>query len=100
MPVAQPSHEVARTVASRDTPNASGERARDAKKPAVARLADDFAVPAASPVHRLQANLAQLTAPADPRAEGLYPGWFRIGFPLGASALLWAAIIWGLGAIF
>ncbi len=79
---------------------AEGEQARGASTPAVARIADDFAVPAASPVHRLQAELAQLTTPADARAEGLYPGWFRIGFPLGASPLLWTVIIWGLGVIF
>jgi len=60
-----------------------------------ARLADEQAVPAPSPVHQLQAGLAQLTAPPEPEAEPLFPGWFRLGFPLVSSVLLWAAILWG-----
>jgi hypothetical protein len=70
---------------------------REAEKPAAARLADDLAVPAPSPVHRLQAGLAQLTTPGEAVAEGLYPGWFRLTFPMVTSALLWGAILWGVG---
>lgn len=65
-----------------------------------ARLADELAVPAPSPVHQLQAELVQLTTPADPQVERLYPGWFRLGFPLVSSALLWAAILWGASRLF
>lgn len=100
MRVAQSRPEDADPAVPQGAPRAGAELALDATKPVAARLADDSAVPAASPVHRLQADLAQLTTPADARAEGLYPGWFRISFPLGASALLWAAIIWGFGTIF
>ena len=71
--------------------------AREAGKPETARLADDRAVPTPSPVHRLHANLAQLTSAEQAPVEGLYPGWFRLAFPLSASALLWAAILWGVG---
>ena len=99
MPVVQPHPEDAVPAAAHAAPRAGADASRDATKPVAARLADDSAIPAASPVHRLQADLAQRTAPLDARAEGRYPGWFRIGFPLGASVLLWAAIIWGLGVI-
>lgn len=99
MRVAQSHPEDVGPAAAHGASRAGAELARDAAKPAAARLADVSAVPAASPVHRLQADLAQLTAPLDARAEGLYPGWFRVSFPLGASVLLWAAIIWGLGVI-
>jgi len=54
-----------------------------------------MAVPAPSPVHRLQADLLQRTALHEPEAEPLYPGWLRIGFPLASSVLLWALILWG-----
>lgn len=64
-----------------------------------ARLADELAVPAPSPVHQLQAGLIQLTAPPEPVAEQLYPGWFRLGFPILSSALLWAVILWGTGQL-
>ncbi|WP_054121099.1 hypothetical protein [Novosphingobium sp. AAP93] len=60
-----------------------------------ARLADELAVPARSPVHQLQAELLQLTVPEHIVPEDLYPGWFRLAFPIASSALLWAAIIWG-----
>jgi hypothetical protein len=41
----------------------------------------------------------QLTAPEEVCDERLYPGWFRVTFPLAASATLWAAIIWGIGQL-
>jgi len=66
-----------------------------AKAAGPARLADDLAVPAPSPVHRMQAGLAQLTTPPEPLAEALYPGWVRVAFPLASSAVLWALILWG-----
>jgi hypothetical protein len=84
---------------------ARAEPGGQAGKPAAARLADDQAAPSPSPVHRLQAELAQLTEPvlapgevgAEGLGEGLYPGWFRLAFPLVSSAMLWAAILWGVG---
>lgn len=65
-----------------------------ASSASVARLADELAVPAPSPVHQLQAELVQLTLSAEAEAEQLYPGWFRLVFPLASSLLLWAAILW------
>jgi hypothetical protein len=62
---------------------------------APARLADDPAVPATSPVHRLQAGLTELTSPPDLFAEELYPGWLRVAFPVVSSVLLWGTILWG-----
>lgn len=62
-----------------------------------ARLADELAVPAPSPVHQLQAELLQRTALAEVEAEAPYAGWFRLAFPLASSALLWAGILWGVG---
>ncbi len=54
-------------------------------------------------MHRLQAELAQLTTPPEAvaglAAEVAYPGWFRICFPLASSLLLWAAILWGVSGI-
>ncbi|WP_421839117.1 hypothetical protein [Novosphingobium sp.] len=61
----------------------------------MARLADELAVPAPSPVHQLQAELVQLTVSPEAEADQLYPGWFRLAFPLASSLLLWAAILWG-----
>lgn len=102
MPVTQPRQEgadhPAPRAASPAAPPAGAEPARQAGKPATAQLADDLAVPTPSPVHRLQAGLAQLTTSEEARAEGLYPGWFRLVFPLAASTMLWAAILWGVGA--
>lgn len=78
-------------------PSAAAPRAVDgaAASASVARLADELAVPAPSPVHQLQAELAQLTHTPEAEAEQLYPGWFRLAFPLASSLLLWAAILWG-----
>jgi hypothetical protein len=45
----------------------------------------------------LQAELARLTMPEAAPVEQLYPGWFRLGFPIAASGALWAAILWGVG---
>ena len=108
MPVPKPRQGGAEHTAQRSThqvaPPAGSEPVREAGKPATARLADDQAVPMPSPVHRLQAGLAQLTSPeeASPeqeRVDTLYPGWFRLAFPLAASAVLWAAILWSVGVI-
>ncbi|WP_421848370.1 hypothetical protein [Novosphingobium sp.] len=96
MPAAQPRPESAVSATPAVPPGAApGARPAPASASAAARLADELAVPAPSPVHQLQAELAQLTAPPDPDAEQLYPGWFRLAFPLVSSALLWAAILWG-----
>jgi hypothetical protein len=69
----------------------------------VARLASPEDMPAFSPVHRLQSELARFEEAPVPLAitppPPLYPGWFRLGFPLVASALLWVAILWGVGLI-
>jgi len=103
MPVTKPRQDGADHTAHRSThqiaPPAGSEPVREAGKPATARLVDDQAVPTPSPVHRLQAGLAQLTSPEEVRDDALYPGWFRVAFPLAASAVLWAAILWGFGVI-
>ncbi len=103
MPVPKPRQGAADHTAQRSMPQVApppgSEPAREAGKPATARLADDQAVPMPSPVHRLQAGLAQLTSPEEERAEDLYPGWFRVAFPLAASAALWAVILWGFGVL-
>jgi len=101
MPVAQPRPESAVSAVSAAFPEAA-PGAREAPQPPApaARLADDLAVPAPSPVHQLQAGLVQLTIPGAPETEPLYPGWFRLGFPLAASALLWAGILWGASRLF
>lgn len=96
MPAAQPRPESAVSTVPVVPPAAApGAHPVPASASAAARLADEQAVPAPSPVHQLQAELVQLTTPADPVAEPLYPGWFRVAFPLVSSALLWAAILWG-----
>jgi hypothetical protein len=100
MTVAQPRPEGILSAAPAAPLKAADEAARLPGDSAVApRLADDLAAPAASPVHRLQAELVQLTRQVEPSAEMLYPGWFRLGFPIISSALLWAAILWGLSRL-
>lgn len=96
MPAAQPRPESARPAASAQSPAAGPEPLRvPASTASAARLADELAFPARSPVHKLQAELLKLTTPEQVPDEELYPGWFRLGFPLASSALLWAAILWG-----
>ncbi|WP_298189274.1 hypothetical protein [Novosphingobium sp.] len=96
MPAAKPRPESAVSARLAASPAAApGRRESTPSAAPTARLADDLAVPAPSPVHKLQAGLVHLTTPAAPQAEPLYPGWFRLGFPLGASVLLWAGILWG-----
>lgn len=99
MPVAQPLDQSARHSASHDAHHAGAKQTREAEKPAVARLADDQTAPAPSPVHRLQAGLAQWTSPPQPLAEAMYPGWLRITFPVVTSITLWAAILWGVSTL-
>jgi hypothetical protein len=100
MTAAQPSPEGVRSAASAAPSKAADEAPRlPAESGVTARLADDLAVPAASPVHRLQAELVQFTRQVEPAAEPLYPGWFRLGFPVASSVLLWAAILWGLSRL-
>ncbi len=99
MPVARPVREAIDAAMLRHPSAAAPEPSGEAGRPAVARIADDLAVPAPSPVHRLQADLVQLTAREEVCDERLYPGWFRVTFPLAASATLWAAIIWGIGQL-
>lgn len=60
-----------------------------------ARLAGAGDRPVHSPVHRLQSELAVFEAPE--RQAHHYPGWFRLAFPVASSAVLWAAILWGVG---
>ncbi len=101
MPAAQPRPKCADSaVPVAPSAAAPGARLAPASSPTAARLADELAVPARSPVHQLQAELVQRTTPADPDALPLYPGWFRIAFPLTSSALLWAAILWGASRLF
>ena len=98
MPAAQPRPENAVSAVPAASPAAApGAREASPSAAPTARLADELAIPAPSPVHKLQAELVHMTTPAAAEAEPLYPGWFRLGFPLGASALLWAGILWGAG---
>jgi hypothetical protein len=99
MPVARPVPEALDAAALRRPLAASSQPSGDAGRPAVARLADDLAVPTPSPVHRLQAGLAQLTTAEAVSQDRLYAGWFRVTFPLVASAALWAAILWGFAQL-
>lgn len=99
MPVARPVDEALDATALRRASAAAPEPSREAGRLAVARIADDLAVPTPSPVHRLQAGLAQLTTSEEVLRDRLYPGWFRLIFPLAASATLWAAIVWGFAQL-
>lgn len=99
-PVPMPNTKPALRPATERFFDPEGEAAR------VARLAGEGDVAVVSPVHRLQHELAifeQGAAMAGgaqvARRPDLYPGWFRVGFPIGASALLWAAIAWGIRAL-
>ncbi|GEN99796.1 hypothetical protein NSE01_16290 [Novosphingobium sediminis] len=96
MSAAQPRRKIADPAVS-TAPGMAVPEAQHASAlpPPSARLIDELAVPAASPVHQLQAELLQLTQPEEPQAEELYPGWFRLAFPIASSAFLWAAILWG-----
>lgn len=67
------------------------------KSRAAPRLAGDTDAFVASPVHRLRSGLAVLEDLEFEARADRYPGWFRIGFPLTSSALLWAAILWSVG---
>ena len=96
MPAAKPRPESADSMApAASSPGVAVSSHAPAGPVPPARLADELAVPAPSPVHQLQAGLAQFAAPPGPAAEPLYPGWLRIAFPLASSALLWAALLWG-----
>lgn len=66
---------------------------------AAPRLADDGDLFVASPVHHLQSGLSVFEDLEHPLADDRYPGWFRLGFPLAASAALWGAILWGVGLL-
>lgn len=90
VPAALPEAEAAAAVVPAAAPSSH---------PPTARLADEQAIPAPSPVHRMQAELAQLTQPQEQPVEAVYPGWFRIGFPLASSVLLWMAILWGVSRL-
>ncbi|KUR74305.1 hypothetical protein [Novosphingobium sp. FSW06-99] len=64
---------------------------------AVPRLAvehDGFVV---SPVHAMHENLWVFAEDQPLAAAPLYPGWFRLAFPLVASGGLWVIIFWALG---
>lgn len=64
--------------------------AADLDEHARPRLAGQHDSYVASPVHGLQAGLAVFEGVVEPAAEARYPGWFRLGFPIAASAVLWA----------
>ena len=61
------------------------------------RLAVDHDGFIASPVHAMHENLLAYAHEQPPAVVKLYPGWFRLGFPLVASAGLWAGILWAVG---
>jgi len=80
------------SLASRRSIIPPGPEARDG--PRLADAHDGFVV---SPVHILQSGLHVLAEEGgEPQIEK-YPGWFRLGFPLLASSMLWAAILWSVG---
>ena len=59
MPVARPVREAIDAAVLRHPSAAAPEPSGEAGRPAVARIADDLAVPAPSPVHRLQAVISK-----------------------------------------
>ena len=61
--------------------------------PASARLAGDHDAFVASPVHRYQSELSAFAATGEVPTDDRYPGWFRLGFPVAASGLLWFTIL-------
>jgi hypothetical protein len=67
-----------------------------------ARLAADHDAFVASPVHRLQSELSAFATGGEiaemPVVEH-YPGWFRLGFPVAASGLLWFMILRVVGVV-
>jgi hypothetical protein len=63
-------------------------------RPRVATRYDGFV---ASPVHAMHENLWAFADEAPQPVQGLYPGWFRLTFPLSASGALWVLIFWTLG---
>ncbi|MDF8335256.1 hypothetical protein [Novosphingobium cyanobacteriorum] len=66
---------------------------------AAPRLAGDEDTFVASPVHALQSGLAVLEQSQSELRADRYPGWFRLGFPLVSSVLLWGGILWSVGLI-
>jgi len=50
-----------------------------------------------SPVHAMHENLWVFAEDQPLAAAPLYPGWFRLAFPLVASGGLWVIIFWALG---
>ena len=63
------------------------------EEPASARLAGDCDPFVASPVHRLQSDLSAFVGAGQEPVVERYPGWFRLGFPIAASSLLWIVIL-------
>jgi hypothetical protein len=51
----------------------------------------------ASPVHAMHQNLWAFAEEPPITTVKLYPGWFRLAFPLMASGGLWVMIFWVLG---
>lgn len=64
-----------------------------------ARLAADFDAFVASPVHRLQSELSAFAAAGEVPVPDRYPGWFRLGFPIAASGVLWFMILRLIGLV-
>jgi hypothetical protein len=63
------------------------------EEPASARLAGDRDPFVASPVHRLQSDLSAFVGAGEQPVVERYSGWFRLGFPVAASSLLWIVIL-------
>lgn len=61
------------------------------------RLADRADTPVDSPVHRLRAEILGVEHAEGENAVPVYPGWFRLGLPLGGSLAIWAVILKALG---
>lgn len=99
MSVAQSRRADAEFLSGPTAPLARAEPAAEVGQPVTVWLPGDLPAAMPSPVHRLQAELARLTATEEAFAEQSYPGWLRLAFPLVTSGMLWGAILWGVGVI-
>ncbi len=66
---------------------------------ASARLAAEHDAFVASPVHRLQSELSAFAVAGEMPVPDRYPGWFRLGFPIAASGVLWFLILQAIGLV-
>jgi hypothetical protein len=70
---------------------------RQGNQPVLPRAATRYDGFVASPVHAMHDNLWAFAEDLPQGEQALYPGWFRLAFPLVASGALWVMIFWMLG---